>query len=322
MNLKEALAAGMKQDLFNIARVQFQYDRELGQIKKVVSSAALARYNYVLSLEKDEAEKKKFIEKMRDRAEVERFNDIFRDMETVVEDTTYLMQGKYPTIRIGKVVAPVSHIVWFLETGEAPEKLVHIDGDHSNTSFSNLTKRAKGVSATVTEKKYPCRVTVGDQVHYIGTFNSVEERNQARDRFCLEKGVPIPKPGRPVGSTSRQPAQGSLLKPYQAVVMMGGRQYHLGRYDTREEVRKAREAFRERHSKGKGGATFEKPAVADYCAVFKEMLDDLPKDLVFKSARSQENPATVAQELPAWMTAAPVAPVVPTTSQELPEWMR
>jgi len=289
VNLKEALAAGMKQELFNIARVQLQYDRELGQIKKVVSSAALARYNHILSLEKDEVEKKKFIEKMRDRAEVERFNDIFRDMETVVEDATYLTQGKYPTLRIGKVVAPVSHIVWFLETGEAPEKLVHIDGDHSNTRFSNLKPYVKGSSVTM--KKYPCRITVGDEVHYIGTFDSAEERDQAKARYCLEKGVPIPKPGRPAGSTTRQPAQGSLMKPYQAVVLMNGRQYHLGRYDTRDEVRKAREAFRERHGKGKGGATFEKPAA-------------------------------VAQEAPAWMAAAPLTPQQPTTSQELPEWMR
>jgi hypothetical protein len=105
---------------------------------------------------------------------------------TRTKDTTYMVQGKYPTVAAEGFVIPVNHLVWFFETGTVPHRIKPLDKNLSNTRFSNLTE----ASATT--------------------------------------------------------PNGSALKPFQAIVVVNGRQYHLGRYGTREEVKAAREAFREK----------------------------------------------------------------------------
>lgn len=287
MNLKQALDSGMKQRLFKQCRIHFNYNRDTGKIQKVVSSPALANFEYVTGLKGDE--QKQWVQSMQDPKFAENFKNTFVGVETVLADSTFL-QGKYHMIRIDGVLAPVSHFVWFLETGEAPGRLTHIDSDHENTVFSNLKPFDKGAGVKIVVKKYPCRITVGDKIHYIGTFPSKEARDRARDRYCTENGIPKLKQGRPTGSTKRDEDR-KPVKPYQAVVLYGGRQYNLGRFDTREQVKQAREAFRKAREVGMVAAAPDKPAV-------------------------------VAVELPARMVIEPVAPKETTTSQELPDWMR
>lgn len=252
MNLKQAINKGMKEQLFRQCRIQFDYDRGTGKIQKVVSSPALMNFNYITGMKEDE--QKEWVRSMQDPIYAEKFKKTFVGVETVLTDTTFVADDNRRMIKIDGVLAPVSHFVWFLETGTVPESLAHLDGDQDNTVFSNLKPSEKGASVKIVKKKFPCRITVGDQLHYLGTFSSAEERDEARDRYCIEKGITKLKPGRPAGSTMK-PEDRKPVKPYQAVVLYEGRQYNLGRFDTRDEVKAARDAFRQKRAMGAGGTS-------------------------------------------------------------------
>ena len=291
MNLKEALAKQGKQVLTDRINKLFHYDQESGKLLKIILNHKAHWDNYVSGLviatskgDPDEREAaQEFLKYFKSDLELQqqKIDQLKALYPPEFKDTTVLMKGRYRTITFDEVLANVSHVVWFLETGEVPDRIKVLDGDYSNTRFSNLSAS----SGDSPPKQFQALITVNGRQKSLGMFATREEVVKARDEYRDKHGIVKRKPGRPASENV------STMKPYQAVVLHEGRQYHLGRFDTPEEVRKAREAFRERHSKGKGAATFEKPAA-------------------------------VAQEIPAWMTAAPVTPVVPTTSQELPEWMR
>lgn len=291
MNLKEALAKQGKQALTDRINKLFHYNRESGKLLKIIQNHKVHWDNYVSGLvsatskgDPDEREAaQEFLNYFKSNIDLQqqKIDQLKAVYPPEFRDTTVTVKGRYPTITFDNVLANVSHVVWFLETGGVPDRIKVIDGDHSNTRFSNLSVSTNESAS----KPFQAIVMVNGRQKNLGMFATREEVAKARDEYREKHGIPKRKPGRPVSEHV------NTMKPYQAVVLHEGRQHHLGRFDTPDEVRKAREAFRERHSKGKGGATFEKPAA-------------------------------VAQEVPAWMTTAPVTPVVPTTSQELPEWMR
>ncbi len=281
MNLKEALTKQGSQALTDRINKVFHYDRESGKVLKIVLNHKVHWDSYVSGLvsatskgDPDEREAaQEFLNYFKSNVELQqqKIDQLKALYPPEFKDTTILTKGRYPTITFDNVLANVSHVVWFLETGDVPDRIKVIDGDHSNTRFSNLSVSTNESAS----KPFQALVMVNGRQKNLGMFATREEVAKARDEYREKHGIPKRKPGRPASEHV------NTMKPYQAVVLHEGRQHHLGRFDTPEEVRKAREAFRERHGKGKGGATFEKPAAA-----------------------------------------APLTPQQPTTSQELPEWMR
>lgn len=196
MNLKEAVEKFGTQELTTILKRLFHYDKETGKVLLITSSLDKHWSKYVTDMaravdvgteDQKAAAREIFNEftsnpEMR-RSKIEEFQEMF---PTRTKDTTYMVQGKYPTVAASGFVIPVNHLVWFFETGTVPHRLKPLDKNLSNTRFSNLIEASAMIS------------------------------------------------------------KGSELKPYQAIVVINNRQHHLGRFSTREEVKAAREAFREK----------------------------------------------------------------------------
>lgn len=291
VNLKEAFAKQGKQALTDRINKLFHYDRDSGKLLKIISNHNRHWESYISGLvsavSKGDPDERKtaedFLNYFKSNVELQqqKIDQLKSSYPPELKDTTVVKSGRYHTVTFDHVIANVTHIVWFLETGEIPDRIRMLDGDHSNTRFSNLSTSADESAP----KLFQALVLVNGRQKNLGMFATREEVTKARDDYRDMHGLPKRKPGRPLIEKV------NTMKPYQAVVLYGGRQYNLGRFDTREQVKQAREAFRKAREVGMVAAAPDKPAV-------------------------------VAVELPAWMVIEPVAPKETTTSQQLPDWMR
>lgn len=168
------------------------------------------------------------------------------------KDVSAHPHGSHLYTKVEHLYCPTSHVVWLLETGVVPKKLSMKDWDYTNTRFSNLLSHDRQPSV----KMLQCVVTHDNRQYSLGSFATPEEVTAKREEFefLVSIGLHDMLLTNPIGRERKVKSggfgAGSLLKPYQCVVVYGGRQYHLGRFNTREEVRKAREDFRTKKSIG------------------------------------------------------------------------
>jgi len=117
----------------------------------------------------------------------------------------------YRYIQLNGKKYPSHHIVWFLETGNFPQKQIdHIDGNKLNNNFLNLRQVTnkqntenrgaqknnklgrKGVSFNKKLKKYVAQIQHYGVNHYLGLFQTPEEaelayKNKAHELFTHYK---------------------------------------------------------------------------------------------------------------------------------------
>jgi hypothetical protein len=87
------------------------------------------------------------------------------------------------------------HFVWYLEYGEVPDYIDHIDGSRSNNKIENLRsvtmqensfnrKNVTGVSYHKGNKMYRAHITYNNKYIHLGYFNNLDD---AKSAYMLAK---------------------------------------------------------------------------------------------------------------------------------------